>query len=197
MKILLMLGNRLLSGAFKGLLMERCPEHEIRELRSSKDINRDKRRDAVIISDYFSLAAAPKRALDGPPVILMDEGLEPKTAAALFSGGRVMGIIRPDSDLDTFMKAVELVRKGEIWIDNGTLKALVGGGPRNSTEFSEREGQIIELLRQGRRNKEIASALAVSEQTVKSHFNRIFRKMNVSGRTELLSKLTLAERGPV
>ena len=196
MRILLMLGNGLLSGAFKRLLAERCPEHEIREFSPSRDSGSGGRRNEVVIADYFSLAAAPKDALDGSKVIAIDEGMETKTAAALFAGGQVMGIIRPDADLDTFLKAVEAVRKGEIWIDSETLKALIAG-PRNAPEFSGRESQVIGLLRQGRRNKEIASALAVSEQTVKSHLNRIFRKMNVSGRTELLIKLAQAERGPV
>ena len=190
-----MLGNRLLSGAFKNFLAERCPGYKIGEFPALKDVpvSKDMRagmQSGLIIADYFSLSRAGKN-LEGRRVVLLDEGLEKEITAALFAAGRIVGVVRPDSDIDAFMKAVELAGRGEIWMDDSTLKMLISGGrtARNLPEFSRREAAVIDLLKQGRRNKEIASALSISEQTVKSHFNRIFRKMKVSGRTELLSRL--------
>jgi DNA-binding CsgD family transcriptional regulator len=49
------------------------------------------------------------------------------------------------------------------------------------------EKEIASLICQGYRNKEIAQRLNISEQTVKAHLNRIFRKFNVSNRSQLIT----------
>jgi DNA-binding NarL/FixJ family response regulator len=49
--------------------------------------------------------------------------------------------------------------------------------------ISERELQVLELLAAGRSNKEIASALAVSPNTIKTHIARLFEKLEVKRRT--------------
>jgi DNA-binding CsgD family transcriptional regulator len=58
------------------------------------------------------------------------------------------------------------------------------------TQFSERERQVIELLVQGRSNKQIALALGVSVRTVEFHLSNIYAKLGVNSRTEAALKLT-------
>lgn len=57
--------------------------------------------------------------------------------------------------------------------------------PVSSRPLSQREKQIIRLVKIGRTNKDIASELRLSEGTVKEYMNRIFRKILVTNRTEL------------
>ncbi|MGA2273091.1 MAG: response regulator transcription factor [Bryobacteraceae bacterium] len=52
-------------------------------------------------------------------------------------------------------------------------------------DLSFREKQVVDLIRQAKPNKEIAYQLHLSEGTVKEYLNRIFRKLEVSNRTEL------------
>jgi len=52
-------------------------------------------------------------------------------------------------------------------------------------DLSLRERQVVDLVRQAKPNKEIAYQLHLSEGTVKEYLNRIFRKVDVSNRTEL------------
>jgi len=54
-----------------------------------------------------------------------------------------------------------------------------------SHDLSFRERQVVDLVRQAKPNKEIAYQLHLSEGTVKEYLNRIFRKLDVSNRTEL------------
>ena len=54
-----------------------------------------------------------------------------------------------------------------------------------SRDLSVREKQIVELVQQAKPNKEIAHELHLSEGTIKEYLNRIFRKLEVSNRTEL------------
>ena len=56
--------------------------------------------------------------------------------------------------------------------------------------LSEREINVLKLLAQGKSNKEIGSALFISEGTVKSHLKRIFDKLGVISRTEAVTKAT-------
>jgi DNA-binding CsgD family transcriptional regulator len=54
--------------------------------------------------------------------------------------------------------------------------------------LTNKENEILELLQQGKTNKEIASEFFISVSTVKTHINNIFKKMNISNRNELLLK---------
>ncbi len=82
---------------------------------------------------------------------------------------------------------------GEIWLDNHmtaeVMKAFSkssDGGPRREKPLlSDREKEIVQLVAQGYRNKEIGEKLFISEQTVKNHLHNIFDKLGVSDRLEL------------
>jgi DNA-binding CsgD family transcriptional regulator len=55
--------------------------------------------------------------------------------------------------------------------------------------FSKREDEVIELLLQGKSNKQIALALGISEHTVEFHLNNVYTKLQVGSRTEAILKL--------
>ena len=86
---------------------------------------------------------------------------------------------------------------GEIWLDSHTTAAVmrqfaapsrVGGAERKGRErspLSQREREIVALVAQGFKNKEIAEKIFISEQTVKNHLHNIFDKLGVSDRLEL------------
>ncbi|SMG00032.1 response regulator transcription factor [Burkholderia singularis] len=61
----------------------------------------------------------------------------------------------------------------------------------SDTRLTHREEQIARLVRAGRSNKEIARDLALGQPTVKTHLLRMFRKLGVSNRTELVGALFL------
>ena len=67
-------------------------------------------------------------------------------------------------------------------------KAMNNGNQGKITALSEREIEVVQLLVQGKTNKEIARELFISEQTVKTHIARIYEKLSVSNRTEAVVK---------
>ncbi|WP_369819403.1 response regulator transcription factor [Tissierella sp. P1] len=56
-----------------------------------------------------------------------------------------------------------------------------------SSEFSPRETKILQALSLGKTNKEIAESLSISDKTVRNYISNIFKKINVSNRTEAAS----------
>lgn len=68
--------------------------------------------------------------------------------------------------------------------------ARVGGRPAATGELTETERRIATLVAEGRSNKEIASALYITPKTVGTQLSRIYRKVGVHSRTELVRHLS-------
>jgi DNA-binding NarL/FixJ family response regulator len=99
----------------------------------------------------------------------------------------VLGILPPSADADLLKKALRAVFLGELWLDRATLLKLFSmmKSQKRNVGLAKREREIVSHICQGYRNKEIAEKLHISEQTVKSHCNRIYRKLGVSDRLQL------------
>ncbi len=103
------------------------------------------------------------------------------------------GVVLKQSATDLLVKSIYRVQAGEIWLDNRmtaeVMKAFAkssDSGPRREKPLlSDREKEIVQLVAQGYRNKEISEKLFISEQTVKNHLYNIFDKLGVSDRLEL------------
>ncbi|GCF06698.1 helix-turn-helix transcriptional regulator [Dictyobacter arantiisoli] len=104
------------------------------------------------------------------------------------------GYVLKDIGADELARALRAVARGEMLIHPqlaGRLLSQVGRQGRSNGHYSTlttRELEVLRLLTRGLRNKEIAARLYVSERTVNFHLANIYQKLNVSGRTEALSK---------
>ena len=103
------------------------------------------------------------------------------------------GFLAKDSPPEMFYKCIRKVHKGEIWL-NGRLTESVmaaygthGATPSNESksDISRREMEVIQLIVQGYKNRDVAEKLFISEKTVKNHLSAIFNKLDVSDRLEL------------
>lgn len=101
--------------------------------------------------------------------------------------GGVVGILPPSADAELLRKALRAVISGELWLDRVTLMKLLTSKKQQekNVNLAKREKEIMFHICQGYRNKEIAQKLNISEQTVKSHCNRIYKKLGVSDRLQL------------
>src|SRR5499427_7828054 len=102
-------------------------------------------------------------------------------------------VVLKQSATDLLVKSIQRVHAGEIWLDNRMTaevmkafsKSSESGPRREKPLLSDREKEIVQLVAQGFRNKEIGEKLFISEQTVKNHLHNIFDKLGVSDRLEL------------
>jgi two-component system, NarL family, nitrate/nitrite response regulator NarL len=103
------------------------------------------------------------------------------------------GVVLKQSASDLLLKSIRKVADGEIWLDNRMTaevidafkKSAEAGSRREKPLLSDREKEIVQLVAQGFRNREIGEKLFISEQTVKNHLHNIFDKLGVSDRLEL------------
>jgi DNA-binding NarL/FixJ family response regulator len=120
-------------------------------------------------------------------LLFVDKADEETEWQALRAGAR--GCISRSIDLNTLLKAFDFVGRGELWVSRRVaaraVEKLVQTESANSTTsngLTRREWEVLALLATGSRNKEIASALSLSENTVKTHLGTIYRKINVDCR---------------
>jgi DNA-binding NarL/FixJ family response regulator len=108
------------------------------------------------------------------------------------------GIVLKQTAPELIVKSIRKVHGGEIWLDSHTTAAVmrqfasptdvISGAPskgRERSPLSQREREIVSLVAQGYKNREMAEKMFISEQTVKNHLHNIFDKLGVSDRLEL------------
>jgi two-component system nitrate/nitrite response regulator NarP len=123
----------------------------------------------------------------GPRVIVLTAAIEDSLlmeARAL----KVDGIVLKNSDPAYLIDCLESVRRGQPWIDPELRERIAAIGERGGARrlaLAPRERELIQCIRKGMRNRDIASHLGVTEGTVKVYLHRIFEKLGVKNRTEL------------
>ena len=99
------------------------------------------------------------------------------------------GILSAEASGELLRKAVKVVASGELWLGHLTIKNILTQTAFTRKSITRQESEIAGLILRGYCNKEIARELRITEATVKSHCNRLFKKFNVSGRLQLGLKL--------
>ncbi len=98
------------------------------------------------------------------------------------------GYLLKDAPRETLMDFIRRAHAGETCVPVH-LAAKLAERVSGKT-VSERESDVLKLMAQGKSNKQISSALFISEGTVKSHVKGIFAKLNVISRTEAVANAT-------
>jgi len=94
----------------------------------------------------------------------------------------VRGILRKTLPAETLLRCLTRVNEGELWFEKSLTDSIMSA---RRYSLTRREGQLVSLLSQGLKNKEIATALTISEGTVKVYLSRLFQKLGVKDRFEL------------
>lgn len=145
----------------------------------------------IILVDANTLSLNPLSRWPEAKIILIDTGLHNEDIITLMFRHKLYGVIATDTDFQFFRKALVAILNGQVWLDNSKLKALIHSQSQqiklhDHETLSKKEREIVRLVAGGHKNKQIAEKLSISEQTVKAHLGRIFRKVNVTSRTQLV-----------
>ena len=103
------------------------------------------------------------------------------------------GIVGTDQPAEALVKAIEKVHQGEVWMERRLVADLINRTPplpdsdhARIGSLTPREREVVQLLCEGLRNKQIADRLTVTDVTVRHHLTSVFSKLRVSDRLGLL-----------
>lgn len=154
------------------------------------DLNLCEERGADLLPDMLAAAS-------GARVIVLTGVTDPaEHRQAILAGA--MGVVLKDQALDVLVKAIEKVHAGEVWLDSSMIASMLTEIARGGTaekadpeaakivRLTTREREVIGLVGEGLKNKQIAERLFISEATVSHHLTSIFGKLKVANRFDLL-----------
>ena len=129
------------------------------------------------------------------PAIMLLQCCKPECVVNAFRGG-ARGIFYRTHSLKALSKCIQTVHMGQIWASNEDLEhlltALIHAKPLQFNDadgmplLTRREEDVVRLLADGLKNREIAQRLEVKEHSIRNYLYRIFEKLGVSTRVELI-----------
>jgi NarL family two-component system response regulator LiaR len=134
--------------------------------------------------DGVETAKRLQKAAPAVRVIALTASMDEARMMAVLRAGAV-GYVRKDADPEVLIQAIRAVASGRTFID----PAVAARAPRMPPlELTSREHDVLRELATGLSNKEIGSALGVSEETVKSHVANLLGKLGVDNRAQAIAQ---------
>jgi two-component system, NarL family, nitrate/nitrite response regulator NarL len=128
-------------------------------------------------------------------VILLMDAAKPQSVIEAFRSG-AQGIFSRTESSKALAKCIRSVHQGQVWANSAELRYLLQAlreapmmrmvDARGDTILSKREHDVVQCLAEGLSNREIAKKLGLTEHTVKNYLFRIFDKLGVSSRVEVV-----------
>jgi len=169
-------------------LIETAKLHRIDVLVISSNLDEQPQRGCEVLRELR--AARPEMRA----VMLLDSSKPEVVLNALRAGAR--GVFSRHESVETLCKCVRSVYQGQIWANSGqmalAMEALASSptvravGANGLNLLSKREMEVVRSLAEGLTNREIAERLGLSQHTIKNYLFRVFDKLGVSSRVELL-----------
>jgi DNA-binding NarL/FixJ family response regulator len=135
------------------------------------------------------------RTLPGTSAIMLLKNSEPERVVNAFRDG-ARGIFYRSHSLKSLSKCIETVHKGQIWAGNQDIEHLLNAlthikplhinNSNGMPLLTRREEEVVRLVADGLKNREIALRLKVREHSIRNYIYRIFDKLGVSTRVELI-----------
>jgi DNA-binding NarL/FixJ family response regulator len=127
-------------------------------------------------------------------ILLLDSSTRDLVVDAFRGGAR--GVFCRSQSFKMLCKCIHCVQQGQIWANTSELQFLLEAlgqiaplhivNAKGKSLLSKREEQVVSCVAEGLTNREIAKQLGLSEHTVKNYLFRIFDKLGISGRVELV-----------
>jgi len=166
------------------------------------DVISDLKPDIIILDIFLPevsgievLASIKQKSPDTMALMITHARDEQAIIKAIRAGAK--GYLSRNTNISEIIKAIQVVHQGEFWVQRKLVNRFINGdfmseisaedSRQNKLDtLTPREQDVLRALVKGSTNKEIANELFISEKTVKSHLNQVFKKLNVSRRLEAI-----------
>lgn len=170
--------------------------------RQTIDVISDLKPDIVLLDSTMpemdgieTLPAIREKSLKTKALMIKANKNEAVIFKALKEGAK--GYLSKDVSISDLIKAIKAVHIGELWVERKLMARFFdreaiadskeeGRAGRPKKVLTPREKEVLCILTTGCTNKEIAQALFISDKTVKSHLNSIFKKLDVTRRLQAI-----------
>jgi DNA-binding NarL/FixJ family response regulator len=116
-----------------------------------------------------------------PAVVVWGMSITEAEALRFLQAG-TKGIVRKSADPETVLSCLRAVSQGRSWMQDSVFREASTFEVQARSDLTPREFQVMELVEQGFKNREIAQELGIRPGTVKIHLKHIFEKTGVRGR---------------
>lgn len=128
-----------------------------------------------------------KKALGAAPVIVVSSLADNEVIASVLQAGAA-GFVPKHSSRAVIQTAIDTIRAGGAYVPPSYVEPPMGGTRADAVQrlssLTNQQARILELICEGRLNKQIAFELSIAETTVKAHVTAIMRKLGVQSRTQ-------------
>lgn len=147
----------------------------------------------ILLGDDDGLAFLPELVEKSPDsrVLILTGVQNPEFHRRAIRRG-AMGIVLKEHAADLLLKAIEKVYERQVWIERSMMSSIIQEFSQpidpeleKIESLTDRERQVVALVGEGLKNKQIAERLFISETTVTHHLSSAFSKLEVSDRLEL------------
>ena len=140
------------------------------------------------VMDGVTAIGAIKADQPGVEIVAVTSFIEEEKVTAALEAG-ASGYLLKDAEADEVAQAIRAAHAGEVHLDAAVARLLAERMRHRRTEtpvepLTEREKEVIGLLGRGASNKEIASALFITERTARTHVSNILGKLGLASRTQ-------------
>ena len=147
--------------------------------------------------DVSNLLPELREAAKNARVLVLTSVTDPEAHRRVVQLG-AMGVVLKHQTPEVLFKALRKVHAGEVWLERTSMGNVLHEMTRKKVpdphdpeapkirSLTDREHQVIALIAEGLKNKQIAERLFISETTVTHHLSSIFSKLDVSDRLELV-----------
>jgi two-component system nitrate/nitrite response regulator NarL len=150
----------------------------------------------IVLGDEDGLTFLPElREVARNARVLVLTGLRSSESQRQAMRSGAMGVVLKEHAAEVLIKAIKKVHDGEVWLDRlmmGNVMHEIAeekkGDPNKAkiASLTEREREVVGLVGEGLKNKQIGERLFISETTVTHHLSSVFSKLEVSDRLELI-----------
>ena len=152
------------------------------------------------LADHGGLDGIPDllAAYSGTRIVVLTRDIDAQAHLRAVMRG-VLGIVLKEKPTQVLIEAIRKVYNGEAWLDRLTMARIlseiscqkdpepVDREAAKIANLTDREREVVVLVRQGLRSKQVAAKLRISETTVRHHLTSIYSKLGVAGRYDLIT----------